>query len=115
MPLIVPGVVAGSARCCPPGSVLDNIGECCPSNRKLDACGTCGGAGMAVDFLGGCCDGQLDAGGICCPKPFRLDLFGVCDGKSNSGLLKLTMNAFVPGKQAGATRGFETHRKAVQA
>ena len=91
-------MVAGSARCCPVGSVLDNVGECCPPSKQLDACGTCGGTGTAVDFLGACCQGQLDAGGICCPPPLIVDQFGVCGGQSNSGNLLLTMNAYLPGK-----------------
>ena len=92
------GVVAGSAYCCPLGSVLSNVGECCSPPQKLDACGTCGGTGQAVDFLGTCCQGSLDAGGLCCPQPLAVDQFGVCGGASNSGLLQLTMQAYLPGK-----------------
>ena len=92
------GVVAGSAYCCPLGSVLSNVGECCSPPQRLDACGTCGGTGQAVDFIGGCCQGSLDAGGLCCPPPLAVDQFGVCGGASNSGLLQLTMQAYLPGK-----------------
>ena len=91
------GVVAGSSSCCPVGSVLDNVGECCPPGKTLDACGTCGGKGYVVDFLGSCCEGELDAGGRCCPSPLRVDQFGVCKGVSNTGMLQLVMNAYLPG------------------
>lgn len=51
-----------------------------------------------MDFLGGCCQGALDAGGLCCPPPLTVDQFGVCGGDSDSGLLQLTMQAYLPGK-----------------